>query len=994
MANVLVIPQVIGDPGNVLEIPVVVEPIGTVASVGAIPAGETLIGGGGDWAITLAIPGFGFILQAVMLVLDILEWIGVIPDPIQLLFSLFTGRPREEATVQVIDRLQHAVNPSARLYGVALSRLLTDFGYVISESSVVGQHYLSAAFHQFRVGLANQGVSWARAGAIAVNALSRQAQAGAPLEPELTKPLPANFVFQGDARMLDTYNAGLQRGTTQGLTGQRLQHFAENFAWKHVGVIDLLTAQWIDKNRIPPANTQPTTIPPVTPTQLCWCWNPQTQQWQPDPGQSAITPPPPPPGGGGQPSLQPGDDELGDLGNQLCACLDQIANAITGQGAPLPGGQIDPCCASIVASINSIGASLSSLLTLFATGSGSGEPPLDLTPINQTLTAIADALSAAGANNNVNADKLVTALNAIRDALGAPAALDLKPIVDALNTANQLQDVPHAIIQQLFSDKVVKPQYSGLLQGTPHTWWDTIAYVLGQIWDGHDLSDWINSKVPAPLGAEFSWSSFLDLIIGRFTTYIETMSANRDVMVGTHLNNAVKNLIKSEDAVLGPIVESFLGDIISQLVPTAAPSIGDIGVNPDTPVTTATGVALTASFFAWLLSYAGIDAGEPLTRMTELVAAAVGFEELRDVQIGPLIRHGIGKVAEIHAKQLFRQELPGSGTILGLYARRLIDSGTTIDLLGKEGLHPTLIAPMQVASQHGIQPRQLIRAFESGLFTDADIRDELTFSGMRDVSVNRILRLAPWLATNPQRNALIASAEKACIDGLLSTDDLLGVVDNAEHITDLHTLISQRMALEQRAALAKEYESAYSAEFLAGITDVATYQSKLSGLGLQDVKITALLALAEAKSAATLKRQADAAERALIRATAAAERRAALANYKTGVIDAIGLAAALVLTGLTVTQAAAWVDLAVLEKQGSARWIYGLQLTPAEATLLRSRVGALTDQRKKGFLTDLQYHDALAALGIKSPWLNSLMATAAALATPRSTAEAIPVSTS
>src|SRR6202035_3565565 len=98
---------VIGDPGNVLEIPVVVEPIGTVAEYGAIPAGETIIGSEGNWGITLAIPGVGWILAAVMLVLDVLEWLGVIPDPIQALFSLFTGRPRQEATVQVIQRLQH-----------------------------------------------------------------------------------------------------------------------------------------------------------------------------------------------------------------------------------------------------------------------------------------------------------------------------------------------------------------------------------------------------------------------------------------------------------------------------------------------------------------------------------------------------------------------------------------------------------------------------------------------------------------------------------------------------------------------------------------------------------------------------------------------------------------------------------------------------------------------------------------------------------------------
>src|SRR6202035_1433516 len=121
------------------------------------------------------------------------------------------------------------------------------------------------AFRQFRVGLANQGVPWTRTGQIAVNALSRQAQAGAPLEPELTKPLPANFVLQGDSRFLTAYNSALQRGTTQGLTGQRLQKFAENYVWKHIDIVDLLTSQWIDKNRIPPVGGQPGGTPPPPP---------------------------------------------------------------------------------------------------------------------------------------------------------------------------------------------------------------------------------------------------------------------------------------------------------------------------------------------------------------------------------------------------------------------------------------------------------------------------------------------------------------------------------------------------------------------------------------------------------------------------------------------------------------------------------------------------------------------------------------------------------
>jgi hypothetical protein len=73
--------------------------------------------------------------------------------------------------------------------------------------------------------------------------------------------------------------------------------------------------------------------------------------------------------------------------------------------------------------------------------------------------------------------------------------------------------------------------------------------------------------------------------------------------------------------------------------------------------------------------------------------------------------------------------------------------------------------------------------------------------------------------------------------------------------------------------------------------------------------------------------------------------------------------------------------------------LYGRQLSPGDATLLRQRVAALTDQRKRLQITDPQYHDQLAALGIADPWINALRATADAMITPKTSAFEIPVQT-
>ena len=194
-------------------------------------------------------------------------------------------------------------------------------------------------------------------------------------------------------------------------------------------------------------------------------------------------------------------------------------------------------------------------------------------------------------------------------------------------------------------------------------------------------------------------------------------------------------------------------------------------------------------------------------------------------------------------------------------------------------------------------------------------------------------------------------------------------------------------------AITKDLEAEYSTLFQAGLIDDLTLHDNLTGIGLQTDVANAVAAKAEARANATLQRRTIADARALARATAAEERRAAVKGFTTGTIGEAALLAALVATGLTPVQAAAWTELAALTKGGNLRWIYGLQLAPAEATLLRERVAALTDQRKRLHITDPEYHDALAALKIPDNWINAMRAAADAMITPAKSAFAIPVQT-
>jgi hypothetical protein len=297
------------------------------------------------------------------------------------------------------------------------------------------------------------------------------------------------------------------------------------------------------------------------------------------------------------------------------------------------------------------------------------------------------------------------------------------------------------------------------------------------------------------------------------------------------------------------------------------------------------------------------------------------------------------------------------------------------------------------AAYRGFNARQMLRLIETDLFSQAEIADELTFSAMRPVSQARMLRAAPYLATATQRTALIAEIEAAAVAGLLSDGDVTAQVDSAQQNEDRDSLILARVHLQQLVAATKDLETEYAALFKGGLMADQLFRANLAALGLQPWKVTSLAAKAEAAANVTIQRKTLAAEAALEKATEAKERQAAMKNFTSGNIDGAGLLAALLATGLTAAQAAAWVDLGTLQKAGGLRWLYGLQLSPSAAAILRGRVGALTDQRKRLQITDADYVAALQALGIGDRYVNWLQAAADAMITPKTAAVVIPVKT-
>jgi hypothetical protein len=236
-----------------------------------------------------------------------------------------------------------------------------------------------------------------------------------------------------------------------------------------------------------------------------------------------------------------------------------------------------------------------------------------------------------------------------------------------------------------------------------------------------------------------------------------------------------------------------------------------------------------------------------------------------------------------------------------------------------------------------------------------------------------------YIATEPERKALEAELVSAYVAGLLSDSDLSQLIDSAEQNTNRDSLIVTTAKWKRLVKTTADLEIEYSTLFRSGLISDSQYRSFLSAIGLQDSVANVIAAKSEAQANATLAKRELADAQRLARKTQEAEIRAALQGFASGKLNAGALLAALVATGLTPIQAGAWVTIAELKLLGNDRWIYGMQLAPADAALLRQRVSALTEQRQKGLLSDPQFVTQLTNLKIPPAVINALQARADAL---------------
>lgn len=683
---------------------------------------------------------------------------------------------------------------------------------------------------------------------------------------------------------------------------------------------------------------------------------------KPPPPPPVYVPIPPPQGPTGP------TDELSDCCQATATALTSLANSVA-QLVPT-----DPtCCVDIQTQINACATQLQEIAAILSNPPAAPAPaPIDFSAIVSALAEISTTLQSFPPNADANTTTLATQLSGIATAIGNLTPADLQKVVDAINSLFNTLDVPQVVYQQLATDGWLSSTYAQLSEpgalGSGLV--STIATWAHQFWRWLVLSA-IGVDVDAPPSS---------VPIGSTTQLI--------------LESTLNAFLKTGDSVLTPTVSGLIDQIAALLKPAGGVSPGNINVNPTSAVTSVLGFTISAAIAGHVASFLGWHDSEALAKFVERIGTVIGFEELREVNLGPLIRFGIARIAEQQARQLFRQELPNNGVLAGWLGRGLITQQAAETVFGLNGLDNSYFSILEAAAQQGINPRQLVRLMNTGLFSSADLTDELTFAGVRPASQSRYQLAAPFLATSTERSKLVAALESAYAGGLYSDTDLTSLVDSAYSNTDRDSLLLKAAQVKALERDTKDLEASYGELYLAGLIDQPTLQSNLQGIGLQDHFITSRMAVLEAKASARLQRQMQAQEQRLATQTTNIERRTALQNFMSGSIDIVAYTAALVATGMTAVQAAAWADLAVLKQQGNLRWVYGMVKTPQEAEILKNQVTAILDQRKTLLISDATAASQLSGLGLAPTYVNALIAAADASAVVKTAASLYPVTPS
>lgn len=361
------------------------------------------------------------------------------------------------------------------------------------------------------------------------------------------------------------------------------------------------------------------------------------------------------------------------------------------------------------------------------------------------------------------------------------------------------------------------------------------------------------------------------------------------------------------------------------------------------------------------------------------LAGMAGFEEVSHHVLDPLYKNAFGTALEYHYRSTFKPEFASEDDAVKWHSRRLMSDADLREVFGVSGLKAKYEAAYVASAYRPVPPFLLARAAEAGAIPDAQLTETLEFAGFRDVDIARLKTAYAALALQPYERTYLSTAERAVELGYETPLYLQNVMNSLNLNAEMQNLVQLTVAERRLDNLTVLYKKSISEAYKYGQISDANYVSSLEAVGIDPAEANALYAV---DSIAKQGKAAIAEQRAEARLAAQRTRAAmqvAIAEYRIGTLDAIGLEAALIAAGVDPQIASLVVTVQEARKTGPKIFVYGIELSRGAALQLREKVAALARQSTARLITYDQALSQLTALNV--PLANAQALTASWFAT-------------
>ena len=364
-----------------------------------------------------------------------------------------------------------------------------------------------------------------------------------------------------------------------------------------------------------------------------------------------------------------------------------------------------------------------------------------------------------------------------------------------------------------------------------------------------------------------------------------------------------------------------------------------------------------------------------------MIATAAGFDEIAERWMGPFLDAIIRNRAIQDANQKWPTRVPPGPQALALFARRKIPQAQADQLQGYAGLDPAWRPAMYLGAYRPVTPFVLASAFVDQPLDRNVILDILQDNAYSDSHANTMADAIVYKSIANVRNSYLSALISGYQKGVVGDAELDQALTDFNFSPRAKQYVTAHVLILRREVLAAETEKQIVPEIVNGLITPQAAQQQLELAGVQPWYAELIVGLAAVRAEIAVTKKEVKAEAKLLAKQQLAEQRTALAEFANGTIGAAALGATLIAAGLDPVVAAAVVAEKQATQIGRLKLLYGQLLTPSQAKLLNEQVGAIEKQLTERLITFEQALAQIKALGVDDHDANAIVAkTAAAIA--------------